>query len=146
MLQPTPLPPLPDAPSAGDIVTGLLGDAFEAVLIDPPVVYPNNFQQQVEHHRDRRGTHIVRHQQCQAERLYCCCLCIWGVPTMHPGQLEVCFCLLHPHLPNSLVVVHWTGGGKTHILRTLGVIERRIILIFIPLLTLSANRPCCAHD
>ena len=31
------------------------------------------------------------------------------------------------------------GGGKTHILRTLGVIERVIVLIFIPLLTLSAD-------
>ena len=31
------------------------------------------------------------------------------------------------------------GGGKTHILRTLSVIERGIVLIFIPLLTLSAD-------
>jgi len=31
------------------------------------------------------------------------------------------------------------GGGETHILRTLGVIERGIVLIFIPLLTLSAD-------
>ena len=31
------------------------------------------------------------------------------------------------------------GGGKTHILRTLGVIKQGIVLIFIPLLTLSAN-------
>jgi len=31
------------------------------------------------------------------------------------------------------------GGGKNHILRTLGVIERGIVLIFIPLLTLSAD-------
>jgi superfamily II DNA helicase RecQ len=58
---------------------------------------------------------------------------------MRLGQLEACFCLLHPHHPNSLVVVHWTGGRKSHILHTLGVIERGIILIFIPLLTLSAN-------
>ncbi len=55
---------------------------------------------------------------------------------MHPVLFEVCFCLLHPHRSNSLVVVHWTGGGKTHILRTLGVIKRGIDLIFIPLLTL----------
>ena len=58
---------------------------------------------------------------------------------MRPAQLEVCYHLLHPHCPDYLVVVHWTGGGKTHILRTLGVIERGIILIFIPLLTLSAD-------
>ena len=57
---------------------------------------------------------------------------------MRPTQLEVCYHLLHPHCPNSLVVVHRTGG-KTHILRTLGVIERGIVLIFTPLLTLSAE-------
>jgi hypothetical protein len=64
---------------------------------------------------------------------------VWGVPTMRPSQLEACYRLLHPHRPNSLVVVHRTGGGKTHILRTLDVIERGIVLIFIPLLTLSAD-------
>jgi hypothetical protein len=64
---------------------------------------------------------------------------VWGVPMMCPGQLDACFCLLHPHHPNSLVVVHWTGWGKSHILFTLGVIERGIILMFIPLLTLSAD-------
>ena len=60
---------------------------------------------------------------------------------MRPGQLEVepCFCILHPHRPNSLVVVHRTSGGKIHILQTLGVIERGIILIFILLLTLLAD-------
>jgi hypothetical protein len=36
-------------------------------------------------------------------------------------------------------MIQQTGAGKTHILRTLGVIEQGIILIFIPLLTLSAN-------
>jgi hypothetical protein len=58
---------------------------------------------------------------------------------MHPVQLELCFCLLFLHCPNSLVVVHRTEGEKTHILRTLSVVERGIILIFIPLLTLSAD-------
>ena len=64
---------------------------------------------------------------------------VWGVPTMRPAQLEACFHLLHPHRPNSLIVVHCTGGRKTHILRTRGVIERGIVLIFIPLLTLLAD-------
>ena len=36
---------------------------------------------------------------------------IWGVPTMHPAQLEACFRLLHPRRPNYLIVVHRTGGG-----------------------------------
>ena len=62
---------------------------------------------------------------------------VWGVPTMRPAQLEACFCLLHPHRPNSLIVVHRTGGGR--LIRSLGVIERGIVLIFIPLLTLLAD-------
>jgi hypothetical protein len=37
---------------------------------------------------------------------------VWGVPTMRPAQLEACFRLLHPHRPNSLIVVHRTGGGE----------------------------------
>ena len=37
---------------------------------------------------------------------------VWGVPTMCPAQLEACYRLLHPHHPNSLVVVHRTGGGE----------------------------------
>ena len=61
------------------------------------------------------------------------------VPSMHPAQPEACYRLLHPHLPNLLVVVHRTGRGKTHILCTLGVIECGIVLIFTPLLTLSVN-------
>jgi superfamily II DNA helicase RecQ len=36
-------------------------------------------------------------------------------------------------------VIQRTGAGKTHILRTLGVIERGIVHIIIPPLTLSAN-------
>ncbi len=64
---------------------------------------------------------------------------VWGVPAMRPARLEACYHLLQPHLPNLLVVVHRAGGGKTHILRTLGEIECGIVLIFIPLLTLSAD-------
>jgi hypothetical protein len=58
---------------------------------------------------------------------------------MFPNQLDAVFCLLHPMKPNHLAVIEQTGTGKTHILRTLGVIQRGVILIFIPLLTLSAD-------
>jgi hypothetical protein len=40
---------------------------------------------------------------------------------------------------NHLAVIQQAGSGKTHILWTLGVIKQGIVLIFIPLLTLSAN-------
>jgi hypothetical protein len=58
---------------------------------------------------------------------------------MFPAQIDAVFCLLHPVKPNHLAVVEQTGAGKTHILWMLGVIEQGIVLIFIPLLTLSAN-------
>jgi superfamily II DNA helicase RecQ len=64
---------------------------------------------------------------------------VWGVPDMYPAQLDAVFCLLHPMKPNHLAVIERMGAGKTHILRMLGVIERGIVLIFIPLLTLSAD-------
>ena len=37
---------------------------------------------------------------------------VWGVPAMHPAQLEACFHLLHPHRPNFLIVVYRMGGGR----------------------------------
>ena len=58
---------------------------------------------------------------------------------MFPAQLDAIYCLLHPVLPNHLAVIQQTGAGKMHIFLTHGVIERGIILIFILLLTLSAN-------
>jgi len=58
---------------------------------------------------------------------------------MYPAQLDAVYRLLRLVHPNHLAVIQRTVAGKTHILRTLGVIERGIILIFIPLLTLSAD-------
>jgi len=58
---------------------------------------------------------------------------------MYPAQLDAVYRLLYPVRPNHLAVVQRTGASKTHILQMLGVIERGIDLIFIPLLTLSAD-------
>ena len=44
-----------------------------------------------------------------------------------------CFLIILVHL------IQQTSAGKTHFLWMLGVMERGIILIFIPLLTLSAD-------
>jgi superfamily II DNA helicase RecQ len=80
---------------------------------------------------------------CDDNRLKACIVAaltsIWGVPDRFPAQLNAVFCLLHPMKPNHLAVVERTGAGKTHILRMLDVIERGIVLIFIPLLTLLAD-------
>ena len=46
---------------------------------------------------------------------------------------------MDPMSPDQILIVLPTGGGKTHIIRTVGVMERGITLIFIPLLTLAAD-------
>ncbi len=81
--------------------------------------------------------------RCNDNRLKACIVAasmsVWGVPDMFPAQLDAVFCFLHPVKPYHLAVKEQTGAGKTHILRMLGVIERGIVLIFIPLLMLSAD-------
>jgi hypothetical protein len=80
---------------------------------------------------------------CDDDRLKSCIIAasasVWSEHEMYPTQLDAIYRILHPVHPNHLAVIQRTGAGKTHILRTLGVIERGIILIFIPLLTLSAD-------
>ena len=51
---------------------------------------------------------------------------VWAVPNMFPTQVNACYCLLHLHHPDHIAVIHHTGVGKTHILCTLGVVERGI--------------------
>ena len=72
---------------------------------------------------------------------------------MYPIQLDAVYHLLHPVHPNHLAVIQRTGAGKTHILRnserSVSSLERGIVLIFIPLLTLSAdvmNKFTCANQ
>ena len=80
---------------------------------------------------------------CDDDRLKSCIIAastsVWSVHEMYPTQLDTVYRLLHPVRLNHLAVIQQTGADKTHILRMLGVIERGIILIFILLLTLSAD-------
>jgi hypothetical protein len=130
----------PDAFPDCEMITNNLDNAFDAMFLHPPIVSPDNFN-------DDWGAVVTKQALALSHvddaRLKDCIVTasasVWGIQMMRPTQLEACYRLLHPHRPNSLVVVHRTGGGKMHILRTLGVIERGIILIFIPLLTLLAN-------
>lgn len=86
---------------------------------------------------------IVGMTGCCDDRLRACIIAasslVWGVDEMYPTQIDAVFRLLHPVHPNQLALIQRTGAGKTHILRTVGVMERGIVLIFIPLLTLSAD-------
>jgi superfamily II DNA helicase RecQ len=87
--------------------------------------------------------HIVAMSGCSDDRLRACIVAasssVWGVQEMYPTQIDSVFRLLHPVRPNNLAAIQQTGAGKTHILRMLGVMERGIVLIVIPLLTLSAD-------
>jgi hypothetical protein len=80
---------------------------------------------------------------CDNKRLKACTgaasVSVWGIREMFLAQLNTVYRLLHPMHQNHLAVIQRTGAGKTHILWTLGVIEWGIMLIFIPLLVLSAN-------
>ncbi len=86
---------------------------------------------------------IVAMSRCDDDCLKVCTIAtsasVWGIQDIFPAQLDAVYRLLHPMHPNHLAVIQRTGAGKRHILRTLGVMERGIVLIFIPLLTLSAN-------
>ena len=55
-------------------------------------------------------------------------------------QLEAILHIVSPTTPNQLLLVDRTGGGKTHVTRTAGIMLRGIIIIFIPLLSLSADQ------
>jgi hypothetical protein len=125
MSQDGPSPPLPDAPPVRAVQPNLLDVAFDAMFLDTSSVPPDNFS-------DEWGStdteEAVTLSSVDDARLKDCIVVgasasVWGVPVMCPSQLEAFYRLPHPpHLPNSLVVVHRTGGGgRTHILRTLGV-------------------------
>jgi len=136
----TPTPPSPDASPARPPDTSELDSAFDDMLLDRTVDADSDFIDDwgvadTEEALALSGIDETRLKDC----IVAVSASVWGVRTMRPAQLEACYRLLHPHHPDYLVVVHRTGGGKTHILRTLGVIERGMIFIFIPLLTLSAD-------
>ncbi len=86
---------------------------------------------------------IVAMTWCDNDQLKSCIVAtpalIWGVEGIFPAQLDAVYHLLHPVLPDHLAVIQQMGTGKMHIIWTLGVMERGIVLIFIPLLTLSAD-------
>ena len=65
---------------------------------------------------------------------------VWDVPVLRTMQMEAISHILNHRTPNKLLLVARTGVGKTHVTRTVGVILRGIILIIIPLLSLSADQ------
>ena len=109
---PPPLPS-PDAPANHRLKDGELHDKFDAMLLDTFHVIDDDFPgdwgiNDTEEALAVSGVDDSRLKDCTVD----VSASVWGVPTMHPAQLEACFRLLHPPRPNSLCVVHCTGGGE----------------------------------
>ncbi len=105
-----PSPPLPDAPP---LEGGELHDKLNAMLLDTSDVVNDNFPNDW----GVDDTEVVLALSSVDDAWLKDCIVdasasVWGAPTMCPAQLEACFCLLHPHRPNSLLVVHRMGGGR----------------------------------
>jgi len=108
-----PPPPSPDAPADRRLKDGELHDKFNVMLLDPSHVVDDDFLDNwgindTEEVLDVSGVNDSRLKDCIVNAS----ASVWGVLTMRPAQLEACICLLHPHRPNSLIVVHRTGGGR----------------------------------
>jgi len=109
-------PPPPrslNIPPNGDIIADALGGAFNAMFLHPPIVSPDDFD-------DDWGPAVTEQALALSSvnnaRLNSCIdaasASVWGILAMRPAQLEACYRLLHPYSPNSLLVVHRTGGGR----------------------------------
>ncbi len=113
MSQDTPLPPSPDAPSEHCVEASALDVAIDAMLLNPSFFANGKYSDDwgttdTEEALVLSSVDDARLKDCISAAL----ASIWGIPTMRPRQLEACFCLLRPDGPNSLVVVHQTGGGR----------------------------------
>jgi hypothetical protein len=114
MSQDAPPPPSPDALSAHDILGETLDDAFDAICLDPLLALLDDFSNNWCTSDTEKALALFDIDNARLKDYIVNELAsAWGMPTMHTGKLEACFCILHPHHPNSLVVVHRTGGRKT---------------------------------
>ena len=64
---------------------------------------------------------------------------LWGVDELRPRQLETIATLFDPRSPDRAIYVDGTGAGKSHAMRVAGGLIGGVTMIFIPLLTLSAD-------
>jgi hypothetical protein len=87
-------------------LSGSLDDAFDVMLLDPHDVSPEDFSDEwvaanTEEALALSSIDDARLKEC----IVTASALVWGIPMMRPTQLEACYCLLHPHGPNALVVV-----------------------------------------
>lgn len=64
---------------------------------------------------------------------------LWDVPQFRPHQLKAVATLLNPRTANQAIHVDGIGAGKSYAMCVLGSLLGGSILIFIPLLVLSAD-------
>ena len=64
----------------------------------------------------------------------------WGVPKPRANQILAFRHLADPSRPRTLLLAERTGGGKTHVTRVVGTVERGVTLVIVPLLALSADQ------
>ena len=64
---------------------------------------------------------------------------VWRVPELRIRQREVLTKYIDPRTPKYMIACLRTSAGKSHCMRLIGTMERGVMLIFIPLLTLSAD-------
>ena len=64
---------------------------------------------------------------------------VWDTRDLRPMQQKIIRLMIEPSEPNAVLAVYRTGLGKSHVIRMLGALDRGICMVFIPLLTLSAD-------
>ena len=73
------------------------------------------------------------------QEIAACSAELWGVPQLRPRQLATATALLNPLTPDRTLYVDGTGAGKSHAMRVLGGMLGGVTIVFIPLLSLSAD-------
>ncbi len=112
MTEDTPLPPLQGSHSVCNIIPNSLNDTFDAMLLYPSLVSSIDFNNEWGATNTEQALMLSGGNDARLKDwIVAASALVWGASTMHPAQLEACFCLLHPHRPNSLVVIHQKGGG-----------------------------------
>ena len=65
---------------------------------------------------------------------------MWGTPCLRPTQAAAIAEIMHGGCGGKLLLVHRTGGGKSHIMRMIGSLVAGVVVVIVPLLTLCADQ------
>jgi len=65
---------------------------------------------------------------------------VWNVPSLRPNQTKALCHIGNPYRPRTLLLVERTGGGKTHVFKVAGVVEKGLVYVMQNLHSLSADQ------